>query len=934
MTIERRWHGRSYLLPVFAFVVCAYAWGGARVAPDMLRSALIERLRTEHGLSAQIGAVRIEPFALRVSAREIAVRDRDQRPLLEAAEVSVDIGAIASVRRRALVLSELVLRQPVIHVTRAVDGRTNLERIAVAGAQSAAPSRPLHVDRLIVQAARLELIDRAHTPRVERSLEDLSLSARDIRTDGGDNRFELTTRMDGGALLQLQGSMQLEPFFETRGTLSLRALRLRELLPWVRPLFPLTVLEGTVSLSGSFGLSQRPGALSELLLAELAVDELRVAAHAESVLSAKRLQLTSVRIAPLARRVVVGRMALIEPRAALSRGQDGTLGLNIPPAKPSRPSEPWDLRVDALELVDGRLALQQETRRGHVRLGLTSIQLRVRQLSSDASARSPVELSMAVETGGRLTLDGFVTREPASAHLTLRVAALELAPFQALIEDLAPVRLHAGALDVRGRLLAGVERETLFEGAVAVAGLRVAEPGAGEDLFRAERIQVEGVTARVDGLRVEQLRLESPEAHVAVERDGTLNLSRLRTGPLDAASNASEGATPSEYEVRVDELELADMSVHFADRSIEPSFALPIRAMHGTVKGLSSEPNQAASVDLRGMLGRSAPVSIQGRIQPFDPAKDADVRLRAGNISLPIFNPYSGPLAGYSIDQGELAMNVRYVVVDDRLRAEHSLSIDQLKWGPATEQKAKAPLPVKLATALLRDRHGVIQLELPVKGTVDEPSFRIGPLVWQAIKNVLTKAVTAPFDMLGKWFRGAERARDVEFGPGEAEPSEASRTALAALGEAMIAREELKVEVPTEARNRLDRVALADKKVQAAIAAKLAKRHASYAKLRIEDQLDVLEDLYRERTGKAPPRTSHGRSNEDIAKRTQLERLIREETPATTVELEELGQERAEAVERCLTASGRLPATRVVLSRSGTVVASADKVRMRLELQE
>jgi len=70
-------------------------------------------------------------------------------------------------------------------------------------------------------------------------------------------------------------------------------------------------------------------------------------------------------------------------------------------------------------------------------------------------------------------------------------------------------------------------------------------------------------------------------------------------------------------------------------------------------------------------------------------------------------------------------------------------------------------LPVKFATSLLKDRNGVISLDVPVGGTLDDPTFRIGPIVWQVIKNIIVKAVTAPFALLGSLFEGAEEAQFV-----------------------------------------------------------------------------------------------------------------------------------------------------------------------------
>jgi uncharacterized protein involved in outer membrane biogenesis len=928
--------------------VGAYAWLGFHFLPDYLRAQLRARLHEQYGIDLRVDALELNPFSLRLQARGMSALDAQKQPLFEAEGLTVDVALLASLWQRAYVLSELDLNRPVLHVSRRRDGTLNLTQLASRQADDGGSSRPLRIETTSIRAAQIRFVGFVAGRHVKRRLQDLTLSVHGLSTDAGANTFTLAARTGAGAALSFRGSVQLAPLLESRGTFAVQDFPLRELEEFVRDALPLSSVEGRLSMRGTYGFTARSGARSEVALDGLSVRRLRIVPRQGAPLSVDRLQLTDVRVAPLQRVLTIGRVTVVRPRATLTRQLDGTLDTphtsNTPDrhepvqasSAPAAHSASWDVRVHAFEIERGQLELRQHTRAGQVTALFTPIDLSLRELSLDETARVPTHLSAGVASGGRFTLVGHVLPSPPSALLDLTVADVELAPFSALVEELAPLRVHAGALDVQGRLT--IDRDAaqpLFAGGLSLKGVRVGELGVSEDLVRAQRIDLEGLKLADDAVVVQRLRIERPHARVVIDRAGKLNLAQLqaRTKPERARSQDPNG------ELRIAELELVEMSADFSDLSTKPQFALPIRGLSGVIAGLSSRPGQAARVALRGDLGHGAPVAIQGSLQPFAPTKQADIRLRADNISLAIFNPYSGPLAGYSIERGELSTDVHYRVIDERLRAEHDIRIDRLKWGDATADKPKAPLPVKLATVLLRDRKGVIRLDLPLQGTLGDPSFRVGPLIWQAIKNVFIKAASAPFDMLGKWFRGAERARDVEFPPGETEPTERSRTALAALTEALVAREELTVEVPTKTLDQLDRAALADRKVETAIDKKLSERRKksrqSYAKLKVEDQIDLLEDLYKERTGKkASLDKGHGRGlNDDFAKRTQLVKVLRDVTPVTNEELMDLGRRRAEAVERRLLANGRLPATRVIMSRTGVVSAAGALVKLRLELQ-
>jgi hypothetical protein len=211
--------------------------------------------------------------------------------------------------------------------------------------------------------------------------------------------------------------------------------------------------------------------------------------------------------------------------------------------------------------------------------------------------------------------------------------------------------------------------------------------------------------------------------------------------------------------IRIREVRIEHGRMNFSDYFVEPDFSADVQDLSGTVTGLSSAPDSKAAIALKGKLEEFSPVSIEGEIQPFDFGRHSDLGLRFENISLPIFNPYSGPVAGYNIAKGKLTTVLHYRIENRQLDAQHNIRIDQLEWGEATESQGEATLPVRFATALLKDRNGVITLDVPVGGTLDDPTFRIGPIVWQVIKNIIVKAVTAPFALLGPARRTSMRRR-------------------------------------------------------------------------------------------------------------------------------------------------------------------------------
>jgi hypothetical protein len=136
---------------------------------------------------------------------------------------------------------------------------------------------------------------------------------------------------------------------------------------------------------------------------------------------------------------------------------------------------------------------------------------------------------------------------------------------------------------------------------------------------------------------------------------------------------------------------------------------------------------------------------------------------------------------------------------------------------------APASLPVKLAVALLADSRGVIDLDLPISGSLNDPQFSLGPIIIKAIFNLIGKAITAPFTLLAHAFSGggggADDLSQVAFAPGSAALTDATRAQLDKIAKAMADRPSIKITVAGSARLDEEREALKRERLQTLVAA-------------------------------------------------------------------------------------------------------------------
>jgi Domain of Unknown Function (DUF748) len=308
-----------------------------------------------------------------------------------------------------------------------------------------------------------------------------------------------------------------------------------------------------------------------------------------------------------------------------------------------------------------------------------------------------------------------------------------------------------------------------------------------------------GTTAANDSANA--LLADSPSGRSAKRKHGK--------HPGGKSTPAAASAKNDSMAIAVDVINIVEGSANYADLWIQPHFAVGIQNLNGSILGLTSNPNSHAKVELKGKVDRYAPVHIWGETNPLAATTYSDIKMNFKGVELTSATPYSGHFAGYKIEKGKLSVDIEYKIEHRQLTAAHKFVIDQLELGDRVESPDAIHLPLKIAVALLKDRNGVIDIDLPVTGSLDDPQFRLGPLIWKAVLNLLTKIATAPFALLGHLFGGGEQMNYIDFQPGSAVLDAPEHEKLVALAKALKEKEKLELDVPVTYSADVDRPGLA-----------------------------------------------------------------------------------------------------------------------------
>lgn len=711
-----------------------------------------------------------------------------------------------------------------------------------------------------------------------------------------------------------------------------------------------------------------------------------------------RLDLASATLAPANRRAVLGSLRLAGLRGQAIVSDSGVLVPGFwprPPVRPAAAGPDWAISLAGASLTDAaaRLLVRLPGARPTPML-VSPLALTVGPTATPFARPIPLSLTARIDGRARLRLTGTASAD-GSADLAVNIADLPLARAAALAPP-APVQVRGGTLASQGRLRLR-HGEPDFSGTLSIANLLVTERGSGDPLLGWGRLDLSGLKATPDRLAITRVSFDRLQSHVIVTRDQQLNLARVAGVPpadgevelppdadvlpetpvaapgapvvaqvaakavAETTALAEATAAPPEPGARgkvrviapisnttgaaaklipisIGQVAIRRSTIDFTDQSIDPNFHVRIDGFAGAISNLDSQPGKLARFALKGFVGdRFAPASLTGRANPFAYDRDTDLTAEFRNIELPLFNPYSGRWAGYAIARGKLTTTIHWRIQNRALDAQHKIVIDQLKWGAATGSKDKVPLPVRLASSLLKDRKGVITLDLPVKGTLDNPKFRIWPIVWKIVGNVIGKVALAPFKLLGSLFGGGgEKAQYVGFAPGSAVLAPDSAEALGKIAKALADRTEVNLDIPAGPAGREDAAVLARQALETAVLRqKGGKPAAAYTGLDPDTRRDRLKALYKARLGKAPkpPEAPTGQDRKLFEADWMFAALLPTFAPGD-LDLAELGKARADAVKTALLADGSVAPERVFINTALNAEPRDDKVRLELKIRE
>ena len=966
---------------IVVLLVAAYAAFGFLGVPALIRSQGKAFVMEKYQRTLQLGEIHFNPFTLELELKDFAFPDADGKPMLGAHRLYVNL-QFASIWNRGATFKDIQLEQPAVHAQLRTDGSLNLADLAkpFANEPPSPPSSPARVflAHLAVIGGEFTFLDLGHPATLHAELKPVNFELRDFNTVGdGRNGYTLAAATAAGEEFYWSGTLDVAPV-ASHGNFTIKALRVTTLTGFAGPALPLTVSSGQITLNGDYDFRIHDGAaglkvdLGTLALTDLA---LRPVNGATDYVVLPRIEIDGTHVDLSQRSVLVDAVKLTDGRIHGWLNEDGSLNLAelagppkaaatpapLPAPAPGPAAPEWTVKVPMIALTGLAVDFEDRGLKPAPAFALTALDINVGQFQWPFGP--PLSVTVRSQLNKTATLDARaqLTLPDAAAKAHVELTAFDLPVLQPYVARYTGLSLLSGRLGIKTDIERDAKGALSVTAETDVAQFRTVDDELRKDFIKWDHLTVSGMRYQSDpaALNIHTVRAQGLYARVIIDKDRHINIAEALkpvgspSTPTPAVSKTSStsrtAALPppvhaSAMPLSIGSVVISNGSANYSDQWIQPNFAIGIQELNGTVEGLSSDPKSRAKIDLKGSVDRYAPAHIWGETNLLSQTAYTDISMSYHGIDLVSATPYSGHFAGYKIDKGKLTVDLKYHIEDRKLTASHHIVVDQLQLGEKVASPDAVSLPLKLAISLLKDRNGVIDLDLPVTGSLDDPQFKIGPIIWKVFVNLLEKAVTAPFALLGSLFGGGDQVNIIEFAPGSATLTPTALTRLDSVTKALDARPGLELDIPNSFSTSSDSPALADQQLQD----QLRKRAAIGADAPLPTDPAALFNLlltqYHEEFGaKAPlPPLSTALTGAKKSKGTpvdygpasgELKAALLEKIPITDTQLQALGTRRAHAVQDHLLRGTNIDPVRIFLINGAKEPPAGSSVRLELALK-
>jgi uncharacterized protein involved in outer membrane biogenesis len=598
--------------------------------------------------------------------------------------------------------------------------------------------------------------------------------------------------------------------------------------------------------------------------------------------------------------------------------------------------------VKNINLRDSRLDFQDHFNAVNGGVELEHIDLDIEELSSIEESWAKSRLSFRLNKTGEVRVNSQIRHTPLKVNSDFTLKGLDLVTFQPYANKYTNMDINSGRLNLDFKAEIN-EASTKLLANTRINNLKLSERREGKTFFAFSKLLVKNIdfSLKPDQMKIAEVNIYEPYARMKIDADKSSNLDAL---VITGTEPKQEGSAPEKpFSVFIGKVNFKDGKGEFSDLSLPLPFKTDIHDLNGNMLALGNLADIKTAVDIDGVVDEYGLAKIKGGFLSADPKMFTDMQVKFQNIDMTNLSPYTGKFIGYKLHEGKMNVELDYKIDRSEMQGGNRVVLKRLTLGEEVESEDAISAPVGLAIALLKDSNGVIDLDVPVTGNVDEPEFAIGHVVWTAFKNLIVGVATAPFKFLGDMLGiSAEELENIAFEPGRSNLLPPEREKLDKLSEALSSKKMLILKVAGTYDDTRDLMEMKTARLYQEALLKLEDNTTDISLMDRDDLDDLFKEMYVSHFGEESLESKEDKVKvldlDAAAKKSELRRQIKDALIDTqdvsTEDLVDLGQKRAQAIVEHLVSKG-IAAERLEVMpsvQSGSTEKAKEYVPTKLEL--
>ena len=200
----------------------------------------------------------------------------------------------------------------------------------------------------------------------------------------------------------------------------------------------------------------------------------------------------------------------------------------------------------------------------------------------------------------------------------------------------------------------------------------------------------------------------------------------------------------SELQYVINSVKIEDGYIDFSDYTTPSVFNYKLSKIELKTKDIASSA-EWVNTNLSMLMNGRGNMLVDFGFNPMKPM-DMDIDYKMKNFALKDVNIYSVQETSYPFVNGDMYYISKTKIRNGIITSNNKLQIKGARIGDKVGGVKGVPL--KLALYIITDKNGDINMDLPVKGDVNDPDYSISKLVWAAIKNVIFKIASSPYNLI------------------------------------------------------------------------------------------------------------------------------------------------------------------------------------------